>query len=271
VVLPENPPAAVADRIADYQTKKSALKKELYDAVVADDASGLSFLFPGRLKALPDKQAARLAELESLAEAIRRGLAESPPPSSAAAGEPSPLPPVLTARVTTVLRGRIALQNDATAAIEEIHRRVRTAGIPVQLSYSFDPEGLKFSVAERRGHLSADILREIERIRGEMAAVSADYGRRLAELMNETESIRQDIGASTGRTQASAIEATLAATVRFVALRESDEAYREYRSAVFEPGLSPEQRRLLFGLALEKLDLPRPRGEPQPTTRAPSW
>ena len=83
------------------------------------------------------------------------------------------------------------------------------------------------------------MTRKIENVRGEMAAVSADYGRRFAELMNETEAIRHDIGESTGQTQAFAIETTLAATVRFVAQRESDEAYRDYRAAVFEPGLSP--------------------------------
>jgi hypothetical protein len=37
--------------------------------------------------------------------------------------------------------------------------------------------------------------------------------------------------------------------------------YRYYQVAVFEPGLSPEQRRLLFDFAVEKLALPLPAGE----------
>ena len=37
--------------------------------------------------------------------------------------------------------------------------------------------------------------------------------------------------------------------------------YSDYQVAVFEPGLSPEQRRLLFDLAVEKLALPLPAGE----------
>jgi len=36
---------------------------------------------------------------------------------------------------------------------------------------------------------------------------------------------------------------------------------RDYRNAMLQPGLSPEQRRLLFDGALQKLALPLPRGE----------
>ena len=38
--------------------------------------------------------------------------------------------------------------------------------------------------------------------------------------------------------------------------------YRDYQTAVFQPGLSPEQRRLLFDGALQKLALPLPDGQP---------
>ena len=36
--------------------------------------------------------------------------------------------------------------------------------------------------------------------------------------------------------------------------------YRDYQTAVLLPGLSPEQRRLLFGAAVEQLALPLPAG-----------
>jgi len=39
------------------------------------------------------------------------------------------------------------------------------------------------------------------------------------------------------------------------------ERYRDYQAAVLLPGLSPEQRRLLFDAAVEKLALPLPAGE----------
>jgi hypothetical protein len=38
--------------------------------------------------------------------------------------------------------------------------------------------------------------------------------------------------------------------------QERWERYVEYETAVLQPGLSPEQRRLLFGAALETMELP---------------
>ena len=38
--------------------------------------------------------------------------------------------------------------------------------------------------------------------------------------------------------------------------QERWERYADYETAVLQPGLSPEQRRLLFGAALTSLDLP---------------
>ena len=43
--------------------------------------------------------------------------------------------------------------------------------------------------------------------------------------------------------------------------QETWQNYGEYQTAVFQPGLSPEQRRLLFDAAIEKLSLPLPGGE----------
>jgi hypothetical protein len=37
--------------------------------------------------------------------------------------------------------------------------------------------------------------------------------------------------------------------------------YRDYQAAALQPGLSPEQRRLLFAAAIEKLALPLPPAE----------
>jgi hypothetical protein len=51
--------------------------------------------------------------------------------------------------------------------------------------------------------------------------------------------------------------------------------YTNYRIAMLQPGLSPEQRRLLFGYALIGLAQPLPHGEPMPQRNAtrpyPSW
>jgi hypothetical protein len=59
--------------------------------------------------------------------------------------------------------------------------------------------------------------------------------------------------------------------MRVATARETASVYRDYRVALFQPGLSPEQRRLLFDGVMEQLELPLPRGELQPVYRAPTW
>ena len=89
--------------------------------------------------------------------------------------------------------------------------------------------------------------------------------------MNESDAIRRDAAAALGNPSPRAVNAALESARRQAALDDFQDAYREYRAAVFEPGMSPEQRRLLFGGAIEKLDLPLPRGELQPVRRAAGW
>ena len=269
VQLTDDLPAALALRVAEYQTKKSALKKELYDAVYEQE--GASFLRGNTLKAVADRQVPRLAALEKLAEEIRHSLAGLLAPPRA--GEHSPMPPVLTARVADLLRNRTSLVKDTQAMVEDLRRRILASGAPIQVTYSFDASGLKFTVQPRRSFRdrpTGALKLTLESVGLEMSALAADFGRRFADLANETEAIRHDAAESLGHAEAPAVDAALAEAVRFAALQETDDAYRDYRTAVFEPGLSPEQRRLLFGRALLELDLPLPQGARQPTLRG-AW
>jgi len=276
VLLSDNTPADLAAKIAAYQTKKSALKKELYDAVYKQDSANFSFMRAHSMKSLAEGQAARLAELDTLAEDIRRGLAELPSPTRALyAG--SALPPVLTARLDTALEAAKALQKETTLRIDDVRLRLRTTA--VQLSYSFESDGLKFTVAPRSsGRFSGNRQPQLDQLQPQldaaqtaMADIAADYGRRFAELINEWNAIRRDAAAALGNPNSRAVDAAFAAARNAAELKNSEDAYREYRLAVFEPGMSPEQRRLLFGGAIEMLDLPLPRGEFQPVQRAADW
>lgn len=276
VLLPDNLPAALAGQVAAYQTKKSALKKELYDAVYKQDGASFGFLRNNALRSLAEKQAAPLAELEKLAEDIRVGLAELPsatrPPT-----ERSPLPPVLTGRLDAVVRDGTALQKETIQKIDDLRRALQ---IEVQISYSFEASGLKFSVRPHltRATSAEDARAQLEKLRprakeveAQMTAIAEDFGRRFAELINESTAIQIEAAAALGNPGPRAVEAALANARRLSALKDSEEAYREYRQAVFEPGMSPEQRRLLFAGAIEKLDVPLLRGEYQPVSRAAGW
>jgi hypothetical protein len=54
------------------------------------------------------------------------------------------------------------------------------------------------------------------------------------------------------------------ADAQFEKIGREEVIYKDYRVAMLEPGLSPEQRRLLFGAALAGLAQPLPPGDRMP-------
>jgi hypothetical protein len=269
VLLPDDMTAEVAGKVAAYQTKKSALKKELYDAVQATDGASLLFIRGHPLKALAEKQAARLAELETLAEDIRRGLSQMPPPRA----EKSPLPLQLDARVSELVSSYQRAQADAAAKIESIIAGAKN--LPLQANYRFEGETLKFVVVPTRGARGgggkSEMLSRVEAVRAQISAVADEYGRRIADQLNERESIRLAIGETLNVTKTDEIDRALFAALRVANQKYAESSFSEYRIAVFEPGLSPAQRRLLFDGVVERLELPLPRGDLQAGMRAETW
>lgn len=268
VLFPESLSVEAAAKLAAYQTKKSQLKKELYDAVYRHDGETFSFLKGHTMTALAGRQAARLAELETLAEEIRRLL--PPPRESIPLVERSPLPAALSARVAAMMNAFAAAQKDAAARVDAILARAKP--LPLQATYRFEADGLKFVVVPTRSARGEpDAARRIEAVRTEIGAVAEDYGRQLAELIAERDAIRAEVAATLGLAKPETIDATLLAALRVANQRQNEAIYDEYRVAAFEPGLSPEQRRVLFDSVIERLELPLPRGELQPTRRGNSW
>ncbi|MSU48053.1 MAG: hypothetical protein EXS37_03020 [Opitutus sp.] len=283
VLLPNDLPADVAAKIAAYQTQKSRIKKELYDAVYKYDGLKLAFLRPNALKALAEKQTPTLGELDRLAEEIRLALTQVAEP--AAIAERSPLPPVLHGRVTELMANYASVQKDAGAQVETVIAGAR--GLPMQATYRFDGDGLKFIVIPTRGARggppgggpsggpggvpSADVLARITEVRTQISAIAETYGKRVAELINEKDAIRKDVAQTMGTTKAQTLDNALYAAMRVATARETEGLYRDYRVAVFQPGLSPAQRQLLFDGVVERLNLPLPRGELQPISRGNSW
>ncbi len=265
VLLPDDMPAEVASKVASYQTRKSSLKKELYDAVRAADGATFTFLRGHPIKALVEKQRARLAELDTLAEEIRRGLSQMPPPRA----ERSPLPAELDARVAGMIANFQAAQAEAATKIEAI--LLKAKDLPLQANYRFEGEALKFVVAPTRGARAPGAMARVEAVRAEISAVADEYGRRVADLINERDAIRQAAGESLNLKKPDELERLIGSAMRLASQRYADTAFAEYRMAVFEPGMSPEQRRLLFDAVVERLALPLPRGDLQPAQRAETW
>lgn len=269
VLLPDDLSPDVARKVTSYQTKKSALKKELYDTVTTADGAAFGFLRPSPAKALATKQASRLAELDTLAEEIRRGLGAM----SERPAERSSLPLELETRVNEMIVTYHRAQTEASAKIDAI--LLQAKDLPMQASYRFETENLKFIVVPTRGARAGGgpsaAMTRIEAVRAQISAVADDYGRQLADIINERDAIRQTIGETLNLSKAEEINRQLIAAMRLANRRQVETTFSEYRIAVFEPGLSPEQRRLLFDGVIERLDLPLPRGDLQAGMRAETW
>jgi uncharacterized membrane protein len=224
------------------------------------------------LKALADRQATALAELEQMANDIRRGLAVMP--EAAPIVERTPLPPLLQNRVAVLLRNVGAAQKETVERIEAILADGRD--LPMQATYRFETDGLKYLVIPSRAGrgssaLTPEVQARIVALREKIAAVAGDYGNRLTEFINERDAVRTEAAQTLGLTQRDRIDTALNTAMRVALARETEDVYREYRVALFEPGLSPEQRRLLFDGVVERLELPLPRGELQPVYRSSTW
>ena len=139
----------------------------------------------------------------------------------------------------------------------------------------FRSEGLRFVVIPSRasrggGAINAETQARIIAVRDRVSQAAGDYDQRLAVLLAERDAIRAEAGAALGVKESAKLDQALGTAVRVANARETETVYREYRQALFEPGLSPEQRRLLFDGAVERLELPLPRGEMQPFLRSPN-
>ncbi len=249
VHLPDELPADLQAMIATYRADKSGLKTELRDAIYDNDRVVFESTRVAILEALAERQAVRLDALEQQAEKIRRRLglvAPLPVPPV-----PAPLPADLSTMIDRYRAEKKALERELA---DRLRRAVRHMVVPG----SYEPEP---SLREWREARVAAIAEERMRFR-------QDAAERLAALRPQLAAIRTAIQEWQG-TEAT----TGAATVGnqsflddFFTRRSQQQGQHDYHLAVFEPGLSPEQRRLLFGAAIVELHLPLPGPEDQPTS-----
>ncbi len=253
-----NLPAPLAKKISEYVSAKKALQAELRDALQnpGDSASNARL---ESLKQLAVIQAPRITALETVAEEIRRELAALPNPP----GPPAPpaLPPELTVRISSYRTHKLELLKTLYAMLTGPARSGHPpssngsaqTGDPVERSMSWmhdsaiptavPPGNLRVPAEEftrRQTELVGELNRELAGIREALAdyvrAANQPVDRKsINDLLKDFENARQQ--------------------------QEVWDKYRDYQTAVLVPGLSPEQRRLLFSAAVEQLALPLPAGE----------
>lgn len=249
--IPADIPPELAAKIESYKSAKAALKTELRNTLYAQDRAWFNFKRVNALKALAERQAPRFAALEELAEEIRRDLVPYPNPA-----RPPALPlPASAPRIRDYQVRKVALQTMLVTKLEETKLALpddRVEYTKVSGNYVLEVVPNRRTSAERKAKRQAVI--------DALAPFNAEQTRLYAALGREKEALRaavmQEAKSVSSQDPAKSIDQLLKEFAYAFQRQEAWEIYRDYETAVLEPGLSPAQRELLFGSALEKLDLP---------------
>lgn len=248
VHLPDDLPAELQAKIDAFRALKAQLKRELRDTIYEQDRIVFESRREPVLEELAYAQAPRLADLDVQAEEIRRSLARVAPQPTPPA--PAALPPELAARIEAYRAEQEALRRELA---DHMRRAVRHMIVPD--AYAANPS----MNAWRQARLAA-----IAQAREEF---QRDHADRIAALRQQIHALRMAIEAWAGPGTASASTAGNSSFLaEFFARRGEQQGRHDYHVAVFQPGLSPAQRRLLLDAAIVALNLPLPGPEEQPGT-----
>jgi hypothetical protein len=261
VQLPSHLPPAIADQISSYQQEKTALKSQLRDTLFQQDRATRS-VRAHAMKQLAIAQAPRLAALDQAADKIRREL--SAHPSRAAAPPLIAFPPELARRVTTYQKGRALLQEAIRTKLDEISRILP----PSQFNVIQHPNPTGGSVLTVETRPTAGSIDRRRLVQDAIIAFNVQHRESAAALARESVAIHAAVAefavSHPEKAQGKSAEVLLQEYGRISMQTKTRPLHAEYHAAVFQPGLSSEQRRLLFDTALQKLALPLPGGELQP-------
>lgn len=272
VYFPADLPAGVAGLLEAYEKEKAALKRELRNALVELDDIRSDSRVTESLRELAREHEPRLAALEESAEEIRRAAAAVWRPDT----EDGTVPPDLAARWEALRTQREELNMEVVRRVEALRGQLLTFVGPFDTKRL--PDGRTVASVDVRdvpgtrdfvaltGQPPAPWLKAVFKLlKTELDAADAAVAERRASLDEQEAGVLRDLERISG----------LPPEMARAALRRHERAQRirgphaGYAMAVLEPGLSPEQRRLLFDAAMERLALPLPGGSyfPYPVVR----
>jgi hypothetical protein len=239
--LPATLPAELRAKFGQFVHDKDALKRELRETLVAQDGASDSKR-RAVFQKLTEQQWPRVVALDELAESIRADLATLP--------APPPLPPQFPADLVA----RINANRDALAALWRERLAVKPT-FPAATPVPSPPnDSHETSPAETRASRRAEFLPDETDpdLRRQTAARSAALIAERSALLAEFRAAYERIATS---------------NAAFAQFSREEVIFRDYRAAMLTPGLSPEQRRLLFTYALAGLAQALPMGESPPSAR----
>ena len=237
--------------------KSRQIKAELVDALRrTNEGSGVRAEAIRRLAAA---QAARIAAVEETAEQIRRELAALPsqqgPPTAPA------LPADLVARISVYRAHKLQLLHTLRAMLDTPPHSAGAA--PAQRAANTAEGGGGTSPWTRDGTSATEV--QPTTLKVSVEEFDRKQNALLSALNKEQAGIREAITEYVRSTDQPAYHKSMNDLLRdFEDARQKQEIwenYRDYQTAALMPGLSPEQRRLLFDAAVQQLALPLPSGE----------
>lgn len=243
--LPAATTPEIDAKVGAYLAKKSALKLQLRDELRAHDLNFFTATRTTALKALAARQAPEFAALETLAEEIRVALAALPasePPAAPA------LPETLARRLSAYLVAKTDWQKSMLRQVAAW--RAKLPGLRIELAGLESVPHIEFKAGPSGANPGAADLAALAEFNRLQQAVYETLGRDKETLTAE---IGRTLGTATGGEKS--VDQLIAEFGTALGRLDTRLRYRDYETAVLQPGLSPAQRRLLFSAALEQLDL----------------
>lgn len=252
VRLPADLPADLSAKIQTYRDQKAAIMKELRDVLYREDRRWFDWPRVRALRDLAERQGPRIAALEPLADEIRRGLAKLPNPSEPLAMTKM-LPGNLGPMIADFMKQRTALAATLNARATELRREFPTSRVEfVKMGGGF---GIQF-VPNRK--LSSDDRGRADSANAQLTSFNREQIDAFVSLVRQKEAIREELVKAAGPigpvVSPRIVDLILGEYAGVLQQQELWHQYSDYNTAVFQPGLSPEQRRLLFDACLVKLD-----------------
>lgn len=250
--LPASLPADLQQRVDAYRSLKYNLKKELRDTLYREDRRWLASRRETAMEDLAARQAPQFLQLEQLAEEIRRGLAPLPNPARPVSVT-NGLPDALADRIARHMDARNDYNRALVNKVAELKRQFPTSRAEiVKMDGGF---GVQFIP---RRQLRGDEEARANAVPGQLEPFNAEHIRIYQELVREKDAIRAELVKAAGGLASAmtprVVDVLLREYSTTIALQELWRQFDDYDAAVLQPGLSAEQRRLLFDAALVKLD-----------------
>ena len=255
--LPTSASPRLRERLGAYNGRKAALKRELHDTVIEQDRAGGSSR-ASAFEALADKQWPEIVALEQLAEEMRPELSGRLTPA------PPPAPPWVPARLIEEIHRYNA---DREVFFEEMKSHAENAALQVPPTDADDEGGAsRFRAKQVEARRAA--MNEFRRLKADR------YDKLELRYKGIRESLaiiaQNQVDPKTGQplNADNLLRVHSASLAEFDTFGRESVLYTHYRVAMLQPGLSPEQRRLLFGYAIMGLAQPLPNGEVMPQSSA---